>query len=120
MKLLDSLVVRAAYQARVPAGQALAVDREAFAANITTQLNSHEDFELVEDEVVTLPSEAEIEDLQEAWVVASGPLTADQLSTCLMKLCLDESELHFYDAIAPVIDGETINYEISGIKVGRR
>lgn len=111
MTLMNSLVIQSAMDAKVPAGQALAVDREKFAAAITKKLKAHENFELVAGEVAAIPSEEELKSSNEVWVIASGPLTSESLSKSLMALCQNESELHFYDAIAPVIDGETINYD---------
>lgn len=111
MGLMNSLVVKSAMGARVPAGQALAVDREQFSSSITNSLLSQEGFELVKGEVVEIPGADELAASGEVWVIASGPLTSDALSKSIMSLCQDESELHFYDAIAPVIDGESINYD---------
>ncbi|SME90364.1 methylenetetrahydrofolate--tRNA-(uracil(54)-C(5))-methyltransferase (FADH(2)-oxidizing) TrmFO [Pseudobacteriovorax antillogorgiicola] len=112
MELLDSLVVKAAKEARVPAGQALAVDREQFSGIISKTLQNNPNFELVEDEVSSLPTEDELLKSGDCWIVSSGPLTSNDLSKELLKLCGEEDELHFYDAIAPVIEGDSINRSV--------
>lgn len=109
MGALGSLIVSSAHDCSVPAGQALAVDRKQFSQLIQQRLESFGTFELVTDEVVTIPSSESLDESGEVWVVASGPLTSAGLSKSLLELCHEDSHLHFYDAIAPVIDGETID-----------
>ena len=111
MSKLDSLIVAAAYEAKVPAGGALAVDRLVFSKYIMDKLKSFDSFELVNEEVVKIPSEQELIDSDEAWIVATGPLTTEGLTNFLNDLIDGEKRLHFYDAIAPVIDAETINFD---------
>ncbi len=102
MRLLGSIVIEAADKTRVPAGNALAVDREKFAQYITQKLKSHENIEHVSKEVTSI-------DVNEITVVASGPLTTDALSQSLTELV--GGKLSFFDASAPVIDFESIDME---------
>lgn len=97
-----SLVMRAAERARVPAGAALAVDRQQFAECITSQIESHPEIEIVREEVTTIPSDA-------LTIVATGPLTSDVLTGEIMKLTGDD-QLYFYDAIAPIIAADSIDH----------
>lgn len=111
MAKFDSLIVKAAYEAKVPAGGALAVDRLVFSKYIMDTLNSYETFELVNEEVTTIPDEKTLLQNNEAWIVASGPLTSESLTTFLNDLIEGEKKLHFYDAIAPVIDADSIDMD---------
>ena len=111
MEHFDSLIVKAAKKARVPAGQALAVDREVFSSFITESLDSHPLFTRVDKEVTEIPSEEELKERDEYWIISSGPLTSECLASEVQKLCSDEKQLYFYDAIAPVIDGDSINFD---------
>src|SRR6478752_6508217 len=102
MRALGSLILRAADEARVPGGSALAVDREVFSAAVHRWVTSHPRIELVRDEVTQLPSPG---------IVATGPLTSDALSATIQKRLGVES-LAFYDAIAPIVAGESIDASI--------
>jgi methylenetetrahydrofolate--tRNA-(uracil-5-)-methyltransferase len=102
LRAAGSLVMEAADQFRVPAGGALAVDREPFSAYITEKLSSHPNVEVVREEVTDIPDPIA--------VLATGPLTSDALSEALRRR-LGDNFLYFYDAAAPVILGETINME---------
>ena len=102
MELLGSLVVEAAKKSRVPAGGALAVDREKFADYITGKVESHPLIEVVREEVTELPKEG-------ITVVATGPLTSEAFSNYLREY-LGEEELHFYDAISPIVYADSIDY----------
>jgi len=102
MKLLGSLVMEAAEKSEVPAGGALAVDREKFSEYITQKIISHPLIEVVREEVTEIP-EGEIT------VVATGPLTSDAFSKYLVDY-LGEKELHFYDAISPIVYADSIDY----------
>ena len=97
-----SLLVKIAETVSVPAGGALAVDRELFAARVTRELEANPLIEIVREEV------AEI-DPDEITVVAAGPLASSALSSAIAKLT-GEDGLYFYDAISPVVDGETIDF----------
>ena len=111
MEHFDSLIVKAAKKARVPAGQALAVDREVFSSFITNALDAHPLFTREAKEVTEIPSEEELKKRNEYWIISSGPLTSEGLAAEIQKLCSHEKQLYFYDAIAPVIDGDTINFD---------
>src|SRR5215475_7271774 len=100
-----SLVMEVAAATRVPAGAALAVDRERFARQITEHIQSHPNIELVRDEVRTIPREA-------TTILATGPLTSDDLTFEIMKLTGDD-QLYFYDAIAPIVAADSINLSIA-------
>ncbi len=105
MRRLDSLIVAAGDASCVPAGEALAVDRELFAAHITHRLESHPTVTLARAEVTTIDESA-------AHIVATGPLTSDALASEVGRLT-GQSQLFFYDAVAPTIDASTINREIA-------
>jgi len=103
MRRLDSLIVAAGDASSVPAGEALAVDRELFAACITGKLESHPNITLERAEVTTI-------DENTAHIVATGPLTSDALAAEVGRLT-GQSQLFFYDAVAPTIDASTIDRE---------
>jgi methylenetetrahydrofolate--tRNA-(uracil-5-)-methyltransferase len=103
MRWLDSLILAAAAATRVPAGKALAVDREAFAAHISQALEQEPLVEIVREEV-TAP------DLAEITVLATGPLTSDPLAEALGRLTGQE-HLHFYDAIAPIVAADSLELQ---------
>ncbi len=105
MRRLDSLILRAADATRVPAGSALAVDRAKFSAFVTDALKNHPLIEVVEGEVTELPEDG-------VTVVASGPLTSDALAEKLMALTGDTG-LHFYDAVAPIVEFSGINMDVA-------
>ncbi|HKA53999.1 MAG TPA: methylenetetrahydrofolate--tRNA-(uracil(54)-C(5))-methyltransferase (FADH(2)-oxidizing) TrmFO [Candidatus Binatia bacterium] len=104
MRRLGSLVMAAADATRVPAGLALAVDRELFSQYITTTLTTHPLVEVRREELQTLPAGVT--------VVASGPLTSPTLSEHLRAL-FGSAYLYFYDAIAPVVTTESINTAVA-------
>lgn len=107
---LGSLVLRKAYEAEVPAGETLAVDRELFSGSITKTLRTHKNIE-VREEIVTSLEPLLAHSEFECIVVATGPLTGDELGAELRNRTGSQS-LYFYDAIAPIIDGSTINRDI--------
>ena len=102
MRALGSLILRAADEARVPGGSALAVDREVFAATVHRWVTGHPRINVVREEVTELPSPG---------IVATGPLTSDALSVTIQQRLGVES-LAFYDAIAPIVAGESIDASI--------
>ncbi len=104
MARLGSLILNAAEQTRVPAGDALAVDRQAFAATLTARIGSHPSIRIVRQEVTEIPPEGFV-------LIASGPLTSAALTESIRKQT-GEEHLYFYDAIAPIVDGESLNQEI--------
>jgi methylenetetrahydrofolate--tRNA-(uracil-5-)-methyltransferase len=103
LRMLDSLVIRHADACRVPAGAALAVDRDRFSCCITRALEQHPAISLVRGEVTQIPPEGIV-------IVASGPLTSDALARQLKPL-LGEQFLFFHDAIAPIIEADSIDPE---------
>lgn len=104
MRRLDSLVLRQADLFKVPAGGALAVDREGFAASITDIISNHPLITVVNEEVTDLES------LEGTVIVASGPLTSPALSEAIQKL-LDAEYFYFYDAAAPIVAADSLNYD---------
>ena len=103
MRKLKSLVIRAADQTQVPAGGALAVDREKFSRMITEEISAAPGVTLVREEISQLPA-------QGLAVIATGPLTSDQLAAEIQKIT-GEEYLYFYDATSPIIHAESINRE---------
>jgi methylenetetrahydrofolate--tRNA-(uracil-5-)-methyltransferase len=106
MRRLGSLVMRVADECRVPAGAALAVDRERFAQGITEALARHPLVTVVREEVTRIPASAE----REPVIIATGPLTSDALSADLRQL-VGQEYLYFYDAISPIVLAESIDRE---------
>jgi len=104
MRRLGSLVLRAAEASRVPAGAALAVDRERFADAITTAIATHPLITIVRQEVLSLPAAS----VDEPLIVATGPLTSEALSGDIARL-VGSSQLYFYDAISPIVLAESID-----------
>ena len=104
MRRLGSLVMRAAEASRVPAGAALAVDRERFAADVTGALAAHPLITVVREEVLAIPASSESAPV----IIATGPLTSDALSAELASL-VGGDHLYFYDAISPIVLAESID-----------
>ncbi len=105
MRHLNSLIMRAADENALPAGGALAVDRDAFSLAVTDAINSHPNIEIRLGEVNKIPDE---------WkniIIATGPLTSDSLANNIVKMT-GASALSFFDAIAPIIHADSINYDI--------
>src|SRR6266446_12306 len=96
-----SLVMEAAAATRVPAGAALAVDRQQFAEYITRRIEAHPNIEIVREEVTTIHQGA-------ITIIATGPLTSEALTTEIMRLTGDD-QLYFYDAIAPIVAADSID-----------
>ena len=103
MGRLDSLILQAAKETRVPAGDSLAVDREAFSKKITSALERMENVEIIREEVSVIPPDP-------ITIVASGPLTSDALSREIQRLTGDH-HLFFYDAISPIVTADSITFE---------
>jgi methylenetetrahydrofolate--tRNA-(uracil-5-)-methyltransferase len=101
LRRLGSILIRIADSVRVPAGSALAVDRDRFAARVTEVISDEANIELIRDEVRDIPG-------QELVIIASGPLTSGALSDSIREFCGSE-HLYFYDAISPIIDADTID-----------
>lgn len=105
LRSAGGLLVRLAEACAVPAGGALAVDREKFAAAVTSRVASHPNIELRREECRAINPD-------EITVVAAGPLASTELSAVIARLTGDDG-LYFYDAISPVVDGETINFDVA-------
>jgi len=104
MRRLDSLVMHAAEVARVPAGAALAVDRDLFARTMTEAVHEHPSITVVREEVTSIPEASASEPV----IIATGPLTAERLSSAIARL-VGQDHLYFYDAISPIVLAETID-----------
>lgn len=105
LRRAGSLIMEAAAATRVPAGAALAVDRQRFADYVTERIASHPGITLVREEVTRLPEDG-------ITIIATGPLSSDALTAEIMRLTGDD-QLYFYDAIAPVIAADSVNEEIA-------
>jgi methylenetetrahydrofolate--tRNA-(uracil-5-)-methyltransferase len=105
LRRLGSLVLRAADESRVPAGDALAVDRERFSRIVTERLEAHPLVTVLRQEVAALPEPPALA------VIATGPLTSDALATEIAGLA--GGRLHFYDAIAPIVAADSIDRSIA-------
>ncbi|MBF0300971.1 MAG: methylenetetrahydrofolate--tRNA-(uracil(54)-C(5))-methyltransferase (FADH(2)-oxidizing) TrmFO, partial [Oligoflexia bacterium] len=110
MELFNSLVLKAAYKTRVPAGGALAVDRTLFSEYITNEISNHKNISLIKEEVID--PIAKMKELSCNFVVlASGPLTTESLEEWIKKnIAESNDDFYFYDAIAPVVEGESLDY----------
>ena len=112
LRILDSLLIRIADETAVPAGQALAVDREKFAERVTAELEANENIEIMHGEFGT--EELHLKDIASDGIViiATGPLTSDALADEIIDLTGDEG-LHFYDAAAPIVEKDSIDMNIA-------
>ena len=102
MRLLLSLIMEAALKSEVPAGKALAVDRELFAGYITEKLSQHPLVTIINEEVQKIPKEGIV-------IIATGPLTSEKFAEELKRLTGEEF-FHFYDAIAPIVYADSIDW----------
>lgn len=105
LRILDSLLIRIADETRVPAGQALAVDREEFAKRVTEEIEKNPNIEIIREEVSHINND-------EITVIATGPLTSDKMAEEIAKL-IGENKLYFYDAAAPIIEKDSIDMNIA-------
>ena len=101
MMLANGLIINTAYQNKLPAGGALAVDREEFADTVTSKINNHPNIRISNEEITTIPTEGK-------WIVATGPLTSSKLANSIAELS-GTNALAFFDAIAPIVYFDTIN-----------
>ena len=104
LRQLNSMLLECAEATALPAGAALAVDREAFAHRVTQKIESHPNIEVIRAEMTEIP--------QTPVIIASGPLTSESLSHSIAKLS-GEEHLFFFDAIAPIVHVESINMDIA-------
>lgn len=103
LRRAGSLLLQVANRCRVPAGAALAVDREIFSSEVTKEIEGNPNIDLIRSEMPVIAEQGQV-------IIASGPLTSKSLSEAISKLTGTE-HLYFYDAISPVVDAETINYD---------
>jgi methylenetetrahydrofolate--tRNA-(uracil-5-)-methyltransferase len=108
LRMLDSLVVRAADEHKVPAGSALAVDRDSFSGYITEELKNNPLIHIFDEEVKEI-------DFDKYTIIATGPLTSSDLMESIKKF-VGEEMLYFFDAIAPIIEFDSINMDIAYFK----
>ena len=101
MRRLDSLIMNTADITAVPAGGALAVDRHLFAQKITQMLSDHPNITVIRDEVKTIPNNRHV-------IIASGPLTSDDLAEDIINVTGEEA-LSFFDAAAPIVEADTVD-----------
>ena len=105
MRELNSLILKCADTHKLPAGGALAVDRNPFAQMVTQKIHNHPNITVERTEITELPTTSNIPIL-----VATGPLTSDALTKSILKIT-DSKSLHFFDAIAPIVHFDSINLE---------
>lgn len=101
--LLGSTLMKTAFDTRVPSGNSLSIDRHGFSAKITDLINNHPNIKVVRGEVVKIPQNTPA-------IIATGPLTSDTLCNDI-KCLTGEENFHFYDAIAPIVKKESVNFE---------
>ncbi len=104
MRRANSLIIKSAMDNMVPAGGALAVDRDGFSEDVENTLLSHPNIEIIREEVSSIPSEGK-------WIIATGPLTSDYLTKAIISIT-GEDQLAFFDAIAPIIYKDSIDFSI--------
>ena len=104
LRRMGSMLLKTAEETAVPAGGALAVDRETFAQRVTEKIEKHPNIEIIREEMTKIPDEPTI--------IASGPLTSEKFSKAIAALT-GEEHLYFFDAIAPIVHYESINMEIA-------
>ena len=111
LRILDSLLIKIADETAVPAGQALAVDRELFSKRVTEKIKSMPNIEIINEEI---GDEVHLKDLAKDGIViiATGPLTSDKLSDEILQIT-GNNDLHFYDAAAPIVSKDSINMDIA-------
>jgi methylenetetrahydrofolate--tRNA-(uracil-5-)-methyltransferase len=105
LRRLGSLIMEAALASEVPAGSSLAVDRERFSAYVTEKIQSLDGLTIDRAEVTEIPAEGD-------WIIATGPLTSTALGEAIAQLCGSE-HLYFYDAIAPIVDADTVDMDFA-------
>lgn len=101
--LLGSTLMKTAFDTRVPSGNSLSIDRHGFSAKITDLINNHPNIQVVRKEVVKIPQNTPA-------IIATGPLTSDTLCNDI-KCLTGEENFHFYDAIAPIVKKDSVNFE---------
>lgn len=102
MEILSGELIKTAYECRVPAGSALAIDRKMFSEKVTEKIKNNPNIELIREELTQIPDTPVI--------IASGPLTSDKLAEDI-KTFTQSEHLHFFDAIAPIVEKDSINFD---------
>ncbi len=110
LRMLDSLIIRCADATAVPAGQALAVDRERFSELVTKKIEENDNIEIIRQEYTG--ENIEKDSSEGIIVIATGPLTSNKLSENISKIIGDD-KLYFFDAAAPIIEKDTIDMNIA-------
>lgn len=105
LRRLDSLLIKTADENSVPAGQALAVDREKFAEAVTKKIKKIENIEVINEEITEIPKDRIV-------IIATGPLTSESLSKQIASLT-GQDKLYFFDAAAPIVEKDTIDMQIA-------
>lgn len=104
MEMLGGELIKIAYECQVPAGGALAIDRELFSRKITQLIKQNENINVIREEITRIP--------EGPTVIASGPLTSDALADSIKEFTQSE-HLHFFDAIAPIVEKDSINFDVA-------
>ena len=102
MEILGGELIKIAYKTQVPAGAALAIDREGFSQTVTDLINNNPLIEVINEEIIEIP--------EGLTIIASGPLTSETFAEAIKKFTKNE-HLHFFDAIAPIIEKDSINFD---------
>lgn len=105
MQELGGELIKIAYECRVPAGNALAIDRVGFSKKVTELIESNDNIELIREELTEIPTDKPV-------IIASGPLTSDNLAKKIQEFTKSE-HLHFFDAIAPIVEKDSINFDVA-------
>lgn len=105
MQELGGELIKIAYECRVPAGNALAIDRVGFSKKVTELIENNENIEFIREELKEIPCDKPV-------IIASGPLTSDDLANKIQEFTKSE-HLHFFDAIAPIVEKDSINFDIA-------
>ena len=108
LRRLDSLLIKIADETSVPAGQALAVDRDVFAEKVTKVIEENENIEVIHEEITNIEEIAK----EGIVIIATGPLTSDDLARNIQEITGQE-KLYFYDAAAPIVNKDSINFDIA-------
>ena len=105
LRIMDSLLIKCADETSLPAGQALAVDRKKFSSLVTNKIKENKNIEIINEEAIDIPKDKIV-------IIATGPLTSDELATKISKLT-GQDKLYFYDAQAPLIAKDSIDMNIA-------
>ena len=105
LRRLGSELIKVADETKVPAGQALAVDRELFSERVTELIKQNKNIEVIHEETTKIPEDGIV-------IIATGPLTSEDLSKSIANL-INEKELYFFDAAAPIVEKDTIDMNIA-------